>query len=82
MFTLNLVAAQWNSHHEVQRGVNASEGGQSLGFWYILKNKKSTDKLSNTKRPGRPQKANKVNEIRILFWVKPLYNIKPSQKQS
>lgn len=72
-----------NVHPEFgQRGVNASEGDQSLGFWYILKKKKSTDKLSSTKRPGRPQKANKVDEIRILSWVKPFYNIKPSQKQS
>ena len=39
-------------------------------IWYILKKKECTGELSNTKRPGRPQKTTKVDDRRIIFLVK------------
>ena len=38
--------------------------------WYILKKKERTGELSNTKRPGRPQKTTVVDDRRIISLVK------------
>ena len=45
-------------------------GGAKTTIWYILKRKECTGKLSNTKRAGRPQKLTKVDDGRILSFVK------------
>ena len=37
---------------------------------YILRKKKSTDQLSNAKRPGCPQKKTMVDDCRIISMVK------------
>ena len=39
-------------------------------IWYILKKKECTDKLSNTKRPGRQWKTTKEDNHKLLFMVK------------
>ena len=38
--------------------------------WYILKKREHTGELSNTKRPGRPQKTSVVDDRRILSLIK------------
>ena len=38
--------------------------------WYILKKRERTGELSNTKRPGRPQKTSVVDDRPILSLIK------------
>uniref|UniRef100_A0A8C5R1Q5 Transposase n=1 Tax=Leptobrachium leishanense TaxID=445787 RepID=A0A8C5R1Q5_9ANUR len=44
--------------------------GMAKTVWNILKKKERTGELSNTKRPGRPQKTTVVDHQRIIFLVK------------
>ncbi len=52
------------------REIAKTLGVAKTTVWNILKKKERTGELSNTKRPGRPQKTTVVDDRRILSLVK------------
>ncbi len=52
------------------REIAKTLGVAKTTVWNILKKKECTGELSNTKRPGRPQKTTVVDDRRILSLVK------------
>ncbi len=52
------------------REIAKTLGVAKTTVWNILKKKKRTGELSNTKRPGRPRKTTVVDDRRILSLVK------------
>ncbi|XP_047016601.1 ubiquitin-like-conjugating enzyme ATG10 isoform X3 [Ictalurus punctatus] len=61
---------------KLKNKTDLSERQQKLQEWPIqqfgtfLRKEECTAELSNTKRPGRPQKTTKVDDHRILSWLK------------